>query len=358
LLKKNNATTANLDRYSRLAAPKLKQIQQKLIEEASLDIYWPSAGGMANWLENHAIPAFQKYISSWWGVNLNVISLNTKGGDESLVQFLRRAFYSLANDIEPNIDVARVLPLLELLELKSKELLHPLLPTETALLSNITCLSQSDLKPFTSKGITYAIPLYRPTVTFFYHKHLVVFPPENLTALMNWVKTNPHRFTYESPFSPSSKSSGQLFVKAVMESCNRATTPGLGNHYLRELRSYCYPMPDSGDELLKLFKAEQIWLMPFWYDYGWWELEEKANSFAASYYLQDAYASRLTSLVVPKTAKHKTAALLFINFLLSKEMQYNLAMLAKQIPASREPSLWDSLPPDYFGKGFKLTTGQ
>lgn len=325
-------------------------------EGATLNFYWPAGGTIKTWITDKLIPGYKDFVKETYGVDINVNILASGGGDGAFFQKLTA--YEQAN---PNggkdfdIDVVRVVPAVDLLDAGQKGWLQPILPDYAGLLPNLANVNKPGLESFTNNGKTYAIPVYQPTISFFYNKDKVASPPQSVAELLAWAKANPRRFTYEDPRGSSGIGSGAMFLTTVMKTFGDPDKPDTydkGFSYLKELQDYAYPQPTESAQMVELMKRGDIWLMAFWNDFGLSSARDQNITFMANYFPKEGTPVRNTPIAVPRSAAHKLAGLLFVNFALSDKVQRDLALLTQQVPASVSSGVWKDLPTNTFGYEF------
>jgi spermidine/putrescine-binding protein len=344
-------TTAPSGQFSREAvADMLKK------EGAVLNFYWPAGGSIKKWLEDTLIPGYKQFVKDSYGVDITVNILASGGGDGAFFQKLTA--YEQANPNGGNtfdIDVVRVVPAVDLLEGGQKGWFQPVLPDYAPLLPNITKVNKPGLESFTSNGKTYAIPVYQPTISFFYNKDKVPNPPQSVTELLDWAKANPKRFTYEDPRSSSGIGSGAMFLTTVMKTFgdpNKPETYAKGWEFLSQLQEHIYPQPTESAQMIEVMKRGEVWLMAFWNDFGLSTARDQNISFMTNYFPKEGTPVRNTPIAVPRSAQHKMAGLLFLDFALSDKVQRELALITQQIPATTAETVWKELPKNTFGYEF------
>jgi putative spermidine/putrescine transport system substrate-binding protein len=325
-------------------------------EGATLNFYWPAGGTIKTWITDKLIPGYKDFVKETYGVDINVNILASGGGDGAFFQKLTA--YEQAN---PNggkdfdIDVVRVVPAVDLLDAGQKGWLQPILPDYAGLLPNLGNVNKPGLESFTTSGKTYAIPVYQPTISFFYNKDKVASPPQSVAELLVWAKANPRRFTYEDPRGSSGIGSGAMFLTTVMKTFgdpDKPETYDKGFSFLKDLQEYAYPQPTESAQMVELMKRGDIWLMAFWNDFGLSSARDQNITFMANYFPKEGTPVRNTPIAVPRSAAHKLAGLLFVNFALSDKVQRDLALLTQQVPASVSSGVWKDLPTNTFGYEF------
>jgi ABC-type uncharacterized transport system YnjBCD substrate-binding protein len=333
------------------------EVAERLRQEgATLNLYWPAAGTIKTWLVDQLVPGYAAYVKHQYGVTVNVNVLSTGGGDEAFFQKLRayeQGNHSMQHKFD--IDAVRVVPSVELLEMGEQEWLLPILPKYEAILSNLDKVNRPGLESFTTNEKTYAIAIYKPTISFFYNQEKVPNPPQSLPQLAEWIQRNPRRFTYEDPRSASGIGSGAMFMLTVMKAFgdpNHPATYDAGFQFLQQLQEHIHPQPTESAQMIELMKRGDIWLMPFWNDFGLSVARDQNIRFMKNYFPQEGTPVRNTPLAIPRSASHRMAALLFVDYALSDAVQRELALITQQIPASTSDGVWKTLPETTFGYGF------
>jgi putative spermidine/putrescine transport system substrate-binding protein len=335
--------------------PSSSLIYQQLENEgAILNLYWPAGGTIKTWIANFLVPNYKSYIQTHYCIDMQVNILSTGGGDEIFFQKLAAYEQAHANGSDDfDIDVVRTVPSVNLVRAGEKGWMKFILPDVAQqfpnLFPNLQNVNPSGLKSFTTdQGKTYAIAVYQPTLSFFYNQHYVSQPPKSLNDLAQWVHKNPLRFTYEDPRSANGIGSGVMFMLMVMKSSCAANVDQLkpcphGFEFLRDLQEHIYPQPVETAQMIELMKRGDIWLMAFWNDFGQSVATDQQITFMKSYFLTDPAPIRNTPLAVPRSAAHPLAGLLFVNYALSNEMQLQLALSNRQIPASNSNNVWKKI---------------
>jgi putative spermidine/putrescine transport system substrate-binding protein len=325
-------------------------------EGATMNFYWPAGGTIKMWITDELIPGYEAYVQETYGVEVTVNILPTGGGDQEFFQRLQA--YEQANPAENDfdIDVSRIVPSVDLIQAAQEGWLLPILPDYAEMMVNMDTVNTPGLESFTLAERTYAIPVYQPTISLFYNADQVPEPPQTLDELLAWTAENPRRFTYEDPRAGSGIGSGTMFLLTVMKTFgdpNDPTSYDAGFDYLSELQTHVYPQPTEAAQMLELMKRGDIWLMAFWNDWGLSAARDQNIDFMQNYFLEEGMPVRNTPVAIPSSAAHPTAALLFVDYTLSDEVQRELALLTQQIPASTSTAVWDELPDDTFGYNFE-----
>jgi putative spermidine/putrescine transport system substrate-binding protein len=329
--------------------------QQLTAEGATLNFYWPAGGAIKQWITDTLIPGYQQQIKQQYGVRVSVNVLATGGGDQAFMQKLAAYEQASPDGNDFDIDVVRIVPSVDLVAAGAQGWMEFILPQHAALLPNLAHVNQPGLKSFTLDRGTYAIPVYQPTISLFYNADKVPTPPASLKDLEGWVAANPGRFTYEDPRSSSGIGSGSMFLLAVMHAFANPDDPSTyqpGFDYLSRLQPHIYPQPAESPQLIELMKSGELWMMVTWNDFGLATIHDQNITFMRNTFPAEGMPVRNTPIAVPRAAAHKMAGLLFIDYTLSDEVQRQLALHSRQIPASVSPGVWKDLPDTTFGFPF------
>jgi putative spermidine/putrescine transport system substrate-binding protein len=221
-------------------------------------------------------------------------------------------------------------------------------PVSKATAPNLKNVNADLLKPV--KGA--AIPYRGSSVVLAYDSKNVASPPKTLAALLAWIKSNPGKFTYNSP---NSGGSGYSFAETVVDStlpANVLTTMTATSNYdaslesnwktglqtLHSLNQYMYGngvYPNGNQAVLDLLAKGQIWMAPVWSDQSLAAL--KAGTLPATIKLTQISSPSFTGgaayLAVPKTAKNKAAVYKFVNYILSPRAQQMIVDVMSGFPA-------------------------
>ncbi len=332
------------------------QIADQLRDEgATLNFYWPAGGTIRTWINDTLIPGYTTHIKEQYGVDLTVNVLATGGGDQAFMQKLAAYHQANASGSTFDVDLVRIVPSVELVAAGAQGWFEPMLPRYAGLLPNLAQVNRPGLDSFTMRVGTYAIPVYKPTISLFYNADQVPEPPQSLAALPEWAQANPQRFTYEDPRTGSGIGSGSMFLLAVMHAFadpNDPATYAAGYQYLQRLQEHIYPQPTELAQMIELMKRGDIWMMAFWNDYGLSVARDQNITFMRNLFPEEGMPVRNTPIAVPSAAAHKLAGLLFVDYALSDGVQRELAQLTRQIPASVSPGVWNDLPAETFGFPF------
>lgn len=199
-------------------------------------------------------------------------------------------------------------------------------------------------------GGTGGIPYRGSAVLLAYDTKSVQTPPKTLDDLLDWIKANPGKFTYNSP---KSGGSGGAFVATVLDKYVPAADrqkmtvgyeKGLeggwdqGFATLKDLNPYIFQKgvyPNGNKQTLDLLASGQISMAPVWSDQfitGVTNGQIPATVKAAQI-SNPSFTGGAAYLGVPKTTSKKEAALKLANFVLSPEAQAEIVQEMSGFPA-------------------------
>jgi putative spermidine/putrescine transport system substrate-binding protein len=195
-----------------------------------------------------------------------------------------------------------------------------------------------------------AIPYRGSSVVLAYNTDHVKSPPKTLSALLDWIKANPGKFTYNSP---NSGGSGYSFAETVVDSLlspallkqmDQGYDPSLepswkqGLDLLHGLNKYMYGngvYPNGNAAVLQLLGQGQIWVAPVWSDQSLTAL--KTGQLPQSVHLTQisnpSFTGGAAYLGVPKSARHKADVYKFVNYVLSPAAQTQIINVMSGFPA-------------------------
>jgi putative spermidine/putrescine transport system substrate-binding protein len=221
-------------------------------------------------------------------------------------------------------------------------------PVSKATAPNLKHVNSDLLKPV--KGA--AIPYRGSSVVLAYDSTKVSAPPKTLSALLDWIRSHPGKFTYNTP---ASGGSGSAFAETVLDSLlpanvlSQMTTtsdydPALESNWkqglslLHSLNQYMYGdgvYPNGNQAVLDLLAKGQLWMAPVWSDQSLSAL--KAGTLPSTIKLAQISNPPFTGgaayLAVPKTAKNKAEVYKFVNFILSPKAQQMIVDVMAGFPA-------------------------
>jgi putative spermidine/putrescine transport system substrate-binding protein len=219
------------------------------------------------------------------------------------------------------------------------------------ILPNATNLDPFDAKyaeGFPHQG--YVVPAWRNQAVLAYDSRFVATPPATLAELEAWIKANPKKFTYNDP---AKGGAGQAFVQAVIYWKTGSADKYLGTfdqsiidkewpavwNWLRSIGPNVTYAANNNDALDKLNRGE-AWIAAAWEDMVvLWVSQGQLPKSIKMYLLRDGYPGGGDFVGVPASSTKKAAALLFINHLLTKEVQETLPRLAGMRPVRTDVPL-------------------
>ena len=204
-----------------------------------------------------------------------------------------------------------------------------------------------------------AIPYRASSVLLAYNTDEVSEPPQTLDELLQWIRDNPGRFTYNTP---DSGGSGQSFVATVLDhyvpdDVSEQMVTGyhedLESHWdegfdvLRDLNPYIYQegvYPNGNAQELELLASGQIWMGTVWSDqfitgqeHG--QIPENIDYTQIS---DPSFTGGAAYLGIPATSPNQEGALALANWLLSPDAQAIIAGSVSGYPVIE----LDQLPED------------
>jgi putative spermidine/putrescine transport system substrate-binding protein len=218
-------------------------------------------------------------------------------------------------------------------------------PVTKATAPNVKLVDKSLLKPV--KGA--AIPYRGSSVVLAYNSAHVQSPPKTLSALLQWIKANPGKFTYNSP---NTGGSGYAFAETVVDSTLPANVltqmqeqynPQLESQWkqgldlLHSLNGSVYQgvYPNGNQAVLDLLAKGEIWMAPVWSDQSLTALKngQLPKSVKLTQISNPPFTGGAAYLAVPKTAKNKVDVYKFVNYVLSPAAQTTIINVMSGFPA-------------------------
>jgi putative spermidine/putrescine transport system substrate-binding protein len=219
-------------------------------------------------------------------------------------------------------------------------------PVSKATAPNIKKVNPDLLVPV--KGA--AIPYRGSSVVLAYNTDKVKSAPKTLGALLDWIRANPGKFTYNSP---NSGGSGYSFAETVVDSLlSPAILKQMDQGYdtsvqsnwkqgldlLHSLNKYMYGngvYPNGNAAVLNLLGQGQIWMAPVWSDQALTALKsgQLGSNIKLTQIASPSFTGGAAYLAVPKTAKHKKVLYKFVNYILSPDAQQMIVDVMAGFPA-------------------------
>jgi putative spermidine/putrescine transport system substrate-binding protein len=195
-----------------------------------------------------------------------------------------------------------------------------------------------------------AIPYRGSSVVLAYNTDHVKSAPKTLSGLLDWIRANSGKFTYNSP---NSGGSGYSFAETVVDSL---LTPAIlkqmdqgydtsiqsnwkqGLDLLHSLNKYMYGngvYPNGNAAVLNLLAQGQIWMAPVWSDQALTALKsgQLGPNIKLTQIASPSFTGGAAYLAVPKTAKHKKVLYKFVNYILSPVAQQMIVDVMAGFPA-------------------------
>jgi putative spermidine/putrescine transport system substrate-binding protein len=205
-----------------------------------------------------------------------------------------------------------------------------------------------------------AIPYRGSSVVLAYNTDKVKSPPRTLSALLDWIRANPGKFTYNSP---NSGGSGYAFAETVVDSLlspsilkqmDQGYDTSLQSNWkdglalLHGLNKSMYGngvYPNGNAAVLQLLGQGQIWLAPVWSDQALTALKsgQLGSNIKLTQISNPPFTGGAAYLAVPKTAKHKKVLYKFVNYILSPVAQQMIVDVMAGFPAIDVKYMGDSI---------------
>jgi putative spermidine/putrescine transport system substrate-binding protein len=218
-------------------------------------------------------------------------------------------------------------------------------PVSKATSPNIKLVPKALLTPVKGK----AIPYRGSSVVLAYNTAHVQSPPKTLTGLIQWIRANPGKFTYNSP---NTGGSGYSFAETVVDSTLpqdvhnqmiEGYTPQLESNWkqgldlLHSLNGSVYQgvYPNGNQAVLDLLAKGEIWVAPVWSDQALTALKSGAlpKTVKLTQIASPSFTGGAAYLGVPKTARHKAEVYKFVNYVLSPAAQTQIIDVMSGFPA-------------------------
>lgn len=218
-------------------------------------------------------------------------------------------------------------------------------PMTAAKIPNLAKVQPALLTPV--KGA--ALPYRGSSVVLAYDSSKIANPPKTLDALIQWIKGNPGKFTYNSP---NTGGSGQSFVETVLAKYVSAKdetdmvnnyVPNLESDWtqgfalLKSLNSDIYQgvYPNGNQAVLNLLGNGQIEMAPVWSDQSITALAQHQlpSTIKLEQISNPSFTGGAAYVAVPKTAKNKTVVYAFENYMLQPNVQAVIVNAMSGYPA-------------------------
>lgn len=314
-----------------VAAPDPSDWPAVLDEAEGQTVYWNAWGGDSR--TNRYIDWVAEQLQTQFNVEVAHVKLDDTSSAVSRVLAEKQA----GNDEEGSIDLIWINGE-NFAAMRESDLLFG--PFAEAL-PNFALTNANDnpevVTDFTLPTEGYESPWGKAQITFYYDSALTDTPPQDISALLEWVKSNPGQFSY--PQIPDF--TGSTFLKqALIELTDqddalyqpvedadfeRVTAPLWA--YLDELHPHLWrsgrTFPDSGPNLRTLMSDGELSLAFSFYptDAAVAVMEYELPESVRSYVLDDGTLGNVHFVAIPYNSPHKAGAMVLANFLLSPEAQ-------------------------------------
>ena len=229
-------------------------------------------------------------------------------------------------------------------------------PVKRATAPNIKRINPDLLVPV--KGA--AIPYRGSSVVLAYNSDKVKSPPKTLSALLDWIRSNPGKFTYNSPITGGSGYSfsetvvDSLLSPSILKQMDQGYDTSLQSNWkdglalLHSLNKYMYGngvYPNGNAAVLQLLGQGQIWVAPVWSDQALTALKngQLGPNIKLPHISNPTFTGGAAYLAVPKTAKHKKVLYRFVNYILSPAAQQMIVDVMSGFPAIDIKYMGDSI---------------
>ena len=205
-----------------------------------------------------------------------------------------------------------------------------------------------------------AIPYRGSSVVLAYNSDKVKSAPKTLGALLDWIRANPGKFTYNSPNTGGSGYSfaetvvDSLLTPAILKQMVQGYDPSIQSNWkpgldlLHSLNKYMYGngvYPNGNAAVLQLLGQGQIWVAPVWSDQSLTALKtgQLGPNIKLTQISNPSFTGGAAYLAVPKTAKHKKVLYKFVNYILSPAAQQMIVDVMAGFPAIDIKYMGDSI---------------
>jgi putative spermidine/putrescine transport system substrate-binding protein len=205
-----------------------------------------------------------------------------------------------------------------------------------------------------------AVPYRASSVVLAYNSQYVTTPPKTLQGVLDWVKANSGKFTYNDP---AGGGSGSAFVQAILRahiSSDQQKNFTTGADYkpeleeqwkpgfaeLKSLKPYIYQKglyAKNNQETLTLLGNSSIWLGPVWSDQALTALGNKTLPDTIKLVqLDPPFNGGPAYMGVPKTSTHIKEAQTFLDWVLNADIQAKIISAMNGYPGVK----WEYVPDD------------
>ncbi|NUR92885.1 MAG: extracellular solute-binding protein [Nonomuraea sp.] len=241
--------------------------------------------------------------------------------------------------------------------------------------ANLAKVKPELLTPYDNR----VMPYRGSAVILAYDGTKVTSPPTTMAALLDWIKANPGKFTYNSP---PTGGSGDAFVNTVLTmnmdpaSVTKSTQTydksiqtqwDKGLQVLKGLTPSVYQKvyPNGNAEVVNLLSKGEIWMAPVWSDQILAAKDSGLikDNIKLGQITDPPFTGSATYIGLASNSKHKDAAYKWFNYLLEKEPQTEIvkkmsgypAIPSSELPAELQDK-FKGLETDNLRPGFETQT--
>ena len=204
----------------------------------------------------------------------------------------------------------------------------------------------------------YLVPLYRNQTGFLYDPEKITDPPQTWEDLVKFIEENPQQFAF---CDPNKGGTGQAMVFSAVVNLTGGLDQYKADKELDQAKAAKwsavwdwfnanednYVLTASNNESLDLLNQGAVSLIIAWDDSTQQALAEGTLFKRAQMYIPEmGLPGGGDSVGIPKNAPHKAAALLFIDFLTSPEMQLEMNSMVGSYPARTDVATENALLPE------------
>ena len=204
----------------------------------------------------------------------------------------------------------------------------------------------------------YLVPLYRNQTGFLYDPEKITDPPQTWEDLVKFIEENPQQFAF---CDPNKGGTGQAMVFSAAVNLTGGLDQYIADKELDQAKAAKwsavwdwfnanednYVLTASNNESIDLLNQGAVSLIIAWDDSTQQALAEGTLFKRAKLYIPEmGLPGGGDSVGIPKNAPHKAAALLFIDFLTSPEMQLEMNSMVGSYPARTDVATENALLPE------------
>jgi putative spermidine/putrescine transport system substrate-binding protein len=201
----------------------------------------------------------------------------------------------------------------------------------------------------------YLVPLYRNQTGFLYDPEKITDPPQTWEDLVKFIEENPQQFAF---CDPNKGGTGQAMVFSAVVNLTGGLDQYKADKELDQAKADKwsavwdwfnanednYMLTASNNESIDLLNQGAVSLIIAWDDSTQQALAEGTLFKRAKMYIPEmGLPGGGDSVGIPKNAPHKAAALLFIDFLTSPEMQLEMNSMVGSYPARTDVATENAL---------------